>query len=120
MRVEAISPAARLMGELGLHGVIRGRRCRTTIPDALADRPQDLVQRDFSATRPNQLWVSDLTYVATWRGFVYVAFAIDVFSHRIVGWRPGERSFCRVLRLDLRTPVGDMAHLHRGGVATTD
>lgn len=77
----------RLMRGLGLQGVVRGRRARTTIPEAAADRPQDLVQRDFSATRPNQLWVSDLTYVATWRGFVYVAFVIDVFSRRIVGWR---------------------------------
>ena len=78
---------ARLMGELGLRGVVRGRRVRTTIPDAVAERPRDLVQRNFRATRPNQLWVSDLTYVATWRGFVYVAFVIDVFSRRIVGWR---------------------------------
>ena len=77
----------RLMRGLGLQGVVRGRRARTTIPEAAADRPQDLVQRDVSATRPNQLWVSDLTYVATWRGFVYVAFVIDVFSRRIVGWR---------------------------------
>jgi transposase InsO family protein len=78
---------ARLMGQLGLQGVVRGRRVRTTIPDALADRPQDLVQRQFTATRPNQLWVSDFTYVATWRGVVYVAFVIDVFARRIVGWR---------------------------------
>jgi transposase InsO family protein len=78
---------ARLMRALALRGVVRGRRVRTTIPDAQADRPQDLVQRNFTATRPNQLWVSDFTYVATWRGFVYVAFVIDVFSRRIVGWR---------------------------------
>jgi transposase InsO family protein len=78
---------ARLMRELGLRGVVRGRRVRTTIPEAAAERPRDLVQRDFRATRPNQLWVSDLTYVATWRGFVYVAFVIDVFARRIVGWR---------------------------------
>ncbi len=78
---------ARLMRDLGLRGVVRGRRARTTIPDDLAARPQDLVQRAFHATRPNQLWVSDLTYVATWRGFVYVAFVIDVFARRIVGWR---------------------------------
>jgi len=78
---------ARLMRALGLRGVVRGRRIRTTIPDALAERPRDLVQRHFHATRPNQLWVADLTYVATWRGFVYVAFVIDVFSRRIVGWR---------------------------------
>lgn len=78
---------ARLMSDLGLRGVVRGRRVKTTIPDLLADRPLDLVQRQFTATRPNQLWVSDFTYVATWRGFVYVAFVIDVFARRIVGWR---------------------------------
>jgi transposase InsO family protein len=78
---------ARLMRDLGLRGVMRGRRITTTIPDALAARPRDLVERDFRATRPNQLWVADLTYVATWRGFAYVAFVIDVFSRRIVGWR---------------------------------
>jgi putative transposase len=77
----------RLMTELGLCGVVRGPRVRTTIPADLADRPVDLVERDFAAERPNQLWVSDLTYVATWRGFVYVAFVIDTFSRRIVGWR---------------------------------
>ena len=78
---------ARLMRALGLQGVVRGRRIKTTIPDALAASPRDLVQRDFGATRPNQLWVADLTYVATWRGFVYVAFVIDAFARRIVGWR---------------------------------
>ena len=78
---------ARLMRDLGLRGVVRGRRITTTIPDALAARPRDLVERDSHATRPNQLWVADLTYVATWRGFAYVAFVIDVFSRRIVGWR---------------------------------
>ena len=78
---------ARLMREMGLRGVVRGRRVRTTVPAEGAERPLDLVERDFTAERPNQLWVSDLTYVATWRGFVYVAFVIDVFSRRIVGWR---------------------------------
>jgi transposase InsO family protein len=77
----------RLMQEMGLQGVVRGRRTRTTIPGSAADRPMDLVTREFSATRPNELWVSDLTYIATWRGFVYVAFVIDVFARRIVGWR---------------------------------
>lgn len=77
----------RLMRQQGLRGVIRGTRGLTTIPDQLADRPEDLVQRNFTATRPNQLWVSDLTYVVTWRGHVYVAFVTDVFSRRIVGWR---------------------------------
>ena len=86
-RVVARCTVARLYRGLGLRGVVRGRRVRTTIPEAVAERPQDLVQRNFTATRPNQLWVSDLTYVATWRGFVYVAFVVDVFARRIVGWR---------------------------------
>jgi len=76
------------MRELGLAGAVRGgKRARTTITSDGAERPLDLVERNFSAERPNQLWVSDLTYVATWRGFVYVAFVIDAFSRRIVGWR---------------------------------
>jgi len=77
----------RLMRAQGLRGVLRGKRRFTTIPDLLADRPEDLVHRNFTATRPNQLWVSDLTYVVTWRGTVYVAFVTDAFSRRIVGWR---------------------------------
>jgi len=77
----------RLMRDMGLEGVIRGRRRRTTIADEAADRPADRVQRQFTAQRPNQLWVADLTYVATWQGFAYVAFVTDVFSRRIVGWR---------------------------------
>ncbi len=77
----------RLMRKLGIQGVVRGRSCRTTVPDNHAARPADLVQREFTATRPNQLWVADLTYVATWRGFVYVGFIIDVFARLIVGWR---------------------------------
>jgi len=78
----------RLMREMGLRGAVRGRAwVTTTQPDGGADRPADLVDRHFVATRPNQLWVSDFTYVATWRGFVYVAFVIDVFARRIVGWR---------------------------------
>jgi len=77
----------RLMRAMGLAGAIRGRKFKTTIPDDTAARPTDLVNRTFTATRPNQLWVADLTYVATWRGFVYVAFVIDVFARMIVGWR---------------------------------
>ncbi len=78
----------RLMREMGLEGAIRGRKYKKTkIVDEAANRPADLVQRDFSADRPNQLWVADLTYVATWAGFVYVAFITDVFSRKIVGWR---------------------------------
>ena len=78
----------RLMRAMGLRGAVRGRAwVTTTQADRGADRPVDLVDRHFVATRPNQLWVSDFTYVATWRGFVYVAFVIDVFARRIVGWR---------------------------------
>jgi transposase InsO family protein len=78
---------ARLMRELGLKGIRRGKKVRTTVPDEAAARPADLVQRQFVATRPNALWVADLTYVATWQGFVYVAFVVDVYSRMIVGWR---------------------------------
>jgi transposase InsO family protein len=78
----------RLMRAMGLHGVVRGRSYKTTtIVDEAAQRPADLVQRNFTADRPNQLWVADITYVATWAGFVYVAFVTDVFSRKIVGWR---------------------------------
>ena len=75
------------MRRSGLRGVVRGKKVRTTMPDAAAARPSDKVQRVFYAQRPNQLWVSDFTYVSTWQGFVYVAFVIDVFARRIVGWR---------------------------------
>jgi transposase InsO family protein len=78
----------RLMRAMGLHGTSRGRAWKvTTQSDPAVARPADLVDRHFAATRPNQLWVADFTYVATWRGFVYVAFVIDVFARRIVGWR---------------------------------
>ncbi len=78
----------RLMRAMGLRGVVRGRAFTvTTVANDVAPRPPDLVERQFQATRPNQLWVADLTYVATWAGFVYVAFVIDVFSRAIVGWR---------------------------------
>jgi len=76
----------RLMRELGLAGVRRGKPKRTTVRDQAAVRPADLVNRDFSAARPDQLWVCDLTYIRTWVGFAYLALVIDVFSRRIVGW----------------------------------
>jgi transposase InsO family protein len=79
---------ARLMRELGLSGVRRGRAFKvTTVPDTRATRPADLVDRKFTATRPNELWVADITYVATWTGFAYVSFVTDVYSRMIVGWR---------------------------------
>ena len=77
----------RLMRRQGLRGVHRGKTVRTTIPAPKAACPQDRVQRQFKADRPNQLWVSDFTYVSTWQGWLYVAFVIDVFARRIVGWR---------------------------------
>jgi putative transposase len=77
----------RLMRSLGLQGVVRGGKRRTTISRNQAEYPADLVKREFAAMRPNQLWVADFTYVATWAGFAYVAFVIDVFSRRIIGWR---------------------------------
>ena len=94
----------RLMGELHLEGVRRGRPHRTTTPDTVAARPADLVERDFSAQRPNQLWVADLTYVATWSGFVYVALVIDAFSRYLVGWQAA-----RSLRTDLALDALEMA-----------
>jgi putative transposase len=100
----------RLMGELGLEGVRRGKPHKTTRPEAADTRPADLVERDFSASRPNQLWVADLTYVATWSGFVYVAFVIDAFSRFIVGWQAA-----RSLRTDLALDALEMAIWSRRG-----
>ena len=78
---------ARLMKDIGIEGVVRGKKPKTTIPDKSLPCPLDKVNRQFHASAPNVLWVSDFTYVATWQGFVYVAFVIDVFARRIVGWR---------------------------------
>jgi len=87
----------RLMKKLGLHGAVRGgAKCWTTVSDDDLHRPVDRVNRQFVADRPNQLWVADITFVATWSGFVYVAFVIDVFARYIVGWRVS-----RSLRTDL-------------------
>lgn len=77
----------RLMAELGLAGATRGRVRRTTIADPSAPRPVDLVQRQFGPSAPNRLWVADLTYVSTWSGFAYVAFVVDAYARRILGWR---------------------------------
>jgi transposase InsO family protein len=99
----------RLMRQMGLEGVVRGRKFKTTTPDTKAVHPPDLVQRDFTAVRPNQLWVADLTYVATWRGFVYVAFVFDVFARKIVGWRAS-----RSLRTDLALDALEQAIYDRG------
>ena len=85
--VVARCTVARLMRAMGLRGVVRGKTVRTTVPDPAAACPLDRVNRNLKAPRPNALWVNDFTYVATWSGFVYVAFVIDAFARRIVGWR---------------------------------
>ena len=101
---------ARLMPELGYSGVVRGRAFKvTTIADESAVRPADKVNRNFTATRPNQLWVADLTYVRTWIGFVYVAFVVDAFSRAIVGW-----CVSRSLRTDLALDALEQAIYMRG------
>jgi transposase InsO family protein len=106
----------RLMRELGLRGVSRGRAwVITTRADEEASRPADLVDRQFTATRPNQLWVADFTYVATWRGFVYVAFVIDVFARRIVGWRVSAS-----LRTDFVLDALEQAIYDRRGTGVDD
>ena len=105
----------RLMRKLGLQGGVRGRTCRTTIPQETRDRPRDLVDRNFTATRPNQLWVSDLTCVATWRGFVYVAFVIDAFARRLVGWRASTS-----LQTDLPLDALEQAIYDRPSLETGD
>ena len=105
----------RLMKNLGVHGVVRGRRVKTTVPDEALDRPMDLVNREFQASKPNTLWVADLTYVATWRGFVYVAFIIDVFARRIVGWRVSSS-----LQTDIALDALEQALYDRGVSEKTD
>ena len=106
----------RVMRAMGLRGVSRGRAwVITTRTDAATDRPADLVDRRFTATRPNQLWVADFTYVATWRGFVYVAFVIDVFARRIVGWRVAAS-----LRTDFVLDALEQAIYDRCGAGVND
>ena len=102
----------RLMRAMGLRGAVRGRAFTvTTRPDEAAVRPPDLVARNFTATRPNQLWVADITYVATWASFAYVAFVVDVFSRRIVGWRVSSS-----LKADLALDALEQALHARPGV----
>ena len=106
----------RLMRQMGLRGAVRGRAwIVTTRADDAAARPSDLVDRHFVATRPNQLWVADFTYVATWRGFVYVAFVVDVFARCIVGWRVSSS-----LRTDFVLDALEQAIYQRCSDGTTD
>ncbi|MFF4696461.1 IS3 family transposase [Streptomyces chattanoogensis] len=104
---------ARLMGDLGLEGARRGKKIRTTVRDDGQDRAGDLLRRDFTTSRPNQRWVADFTYVASWSGIVYVAFVVDVFSRAIVGWSAAT-SKCTKLVLDAL----DMALWHRDRAGT--
>jgi putative transposase len=104
----------RLMRSLGLQGVVRGKKCRTTISKDQASYPADRVKRQFTARRPNQLWVADFTYVATWSGFVYVAFVIDVFARRIIGWR-----VARSMQTDLVLDALEQALWSRSGAKGT-
>jgi putative transposase len=99
----------RLMRDMGLQGARRGRTRRTTVPDPAAARPAALVQRRFTANRPDRLWVADFTYVATWSGTVYVAFVIDAYSRRILGWRAASN-----MRAELVLDALEMAIWARG------
>ena len=108
----------RLMRRLGLRGVIRGRTVKTTVSDKATPCPLDKVNRQFRAARPNALWVSDFTYVSTWQGFVYVAFVIDVFARRIVGWKVSSSARTDFVldaleqALHARRPAGDEGLIH--------
>jgi putative transposase len=101
---------ARLMRSAGIEGVRRRRKVRTTRSDDLVPRPPDLVERDFTADRPNRLWVTDLTYVPTWSGFAYVCFIVDAYSRAIVGWRVAS---------NMRTDMGLVAHSDAGSQFTS-
>jgi transposase InsO family protein len=107
---------ARLMRTLGLQGVVRGKPVRTTIGDKVMPCPLDHVQRQFKAARPNALWLSDFTYVATWAGFVYVAFIIDAYARRIVGWRASRTAHAGFVLDALEQALHDRRPLHRGGL----
>lgn len=114
---------ARLMKKMALQGVIRGKRVRTTVSDKAVPCPLDHVNRRFRAPRPNALWVADFTYVATWTGFVYVAFVIDAYARRIVGWRVSRSAHAGFVldaleqALHDRRPVsGDLVHHSDRGV----
>ena len=107
---------ARLMRTMGLAGVIRGKPVRTTISDRSAPCPLDRVNRQFRAPAPNMLWVSDFTYVATWAGFVYVAFVIDTFARRIVGWRASRTAHASFVLDELEQALHDRRPTRSGGL----
>ncbi|WP_206237953.1 IS3 family transposase [Novosphingobium terrae] len=107
---------ARLMRDLGLQGVIRGKPVRTTVSNKAAPCPLDHVNRQFHAPAPNMLWVSDFTYVATWAGFVYVAFVIDVYARYIVGWRVSRTAHAGFVLDALEQAIHERRPVHRGGL----
>ena len=107
---------SRLMRQMGLKGVVRGRTVRTTISNPAAACPLDRVNRQFKAPCPNALWVSDFTYVATWAGFVYVAFVIDVFARRIVGWRASRSARTDFVLDALEQALHDRRPVRKGGL----
>src|SRR5512132_3936151 len=106
----------RLMADLGLQGVVRGKPVRTTVSDKAAPCPLDHVNRQFHARRPNALWVSDFTYVATWSGFVYVAFVIDAYARRIVGWRVSRTAHAGFVLDALEQALHERRPVHGGGL----
>jgi putative transposase len=106
----------RLMQTMGLQGAVRGKPVRTTISDKVTPCPLDHVKRQFRAPGPNRLWVSDFTYVATWQGFVYVAFVIDTFARRIVGWRVSRTAHADFVLDALEQALHDRRPVHRGGL----
>ena len=106
----------RLMADLGLHGAIRGKPIRTTVQDKAAPCPRDHVNRVFHAPAPNMLWLSDFTYVSTWSGFVYVAFVIDAYARRIVGWRVSRTAHASFVLDALEQALHERRPVHRGGL----
>ncbi|RWD50751.1 IS3 family transposase [Mesorhizobium sp.] len=107
---------ARLMKAMGLEGIIRGKPVRTTVSDKAAPCPLDHVNRQFHAPAPNMLWVSDFTYVATWAGFVYVAFVIDTYARRIVGWRVSRTAHASFVLDALEQALHDRRPVQGGGL----
>jgi transposase InsO family protein len=107
---------ARLMRQMGLQGAVRGREVRTTVSNPAAACPLDRVNRQFRAPRPNALWLSDFTYVATWQGFVYVAFVIDAYARRIVGWRVSRTAHAAFVLDALEQALADRRPVQGGGL----
>ena len=107
---------ARLMRQMGLQGAVRGREVRTTVSNPAASCPLDRVNRQFRAPRPNVLWLSDFTYVATWQGFVYVAFIIDAYARRIVGWRVSRTAHAGFVLDALEQALADRRPVQGGGL----